>query len=163
MMDQSKRQRLQKEQRALLLGGSDMRQAAAAARTLEHEQDVNLARALETAMTVCFMRPFTRSDLQVPKRWWPTGQDATHLDEVKAHRDKVYAHTDVAGGRWAETVEYTTGGARIGMHFQEGWNAMNRAVVADFVALCKRLEDEFMNAAAAIQLVLDGHEFQPDS
>ncbi len=162
-MDQSKRQRLQKEQRALLLGASDMRQAAAAARALEREQDVNLARALETAMVVCFMRPFTRSDLQVPKKWWPTGEDKKHLDGIKAHRDKVYAHTDIAGGRWAETVEYAAGGGRIRMHFREGWGAMDRAVVPDFVALCKRVEDDFMLKAGAIQLGLDGHEVPPDS
>ncbi|HEY2209865.1 MAG TPA: hypothetical protein VGH26_11320 [Gaiellaceae bacterium] len=158
MVAPSKRTRLVKEQRALLLGASDMRQAAAAARALEHEQDVDLARALETAMMVCFMRPFTRSDLQVPEKFFPLGEDGEHLENIKAHRDKVYAHTDTEAGRWAESVSYTFEGDGITMQFREGWNAINRAAVPDFVALCKRVEDEFTLEAGAIQLVLDGHE-----
>jgi hypothetical protein len=157
--DPAERGSLLKQQRSLLLGASDLRQAAAAARALEHEQDADLARALETAMVVCFMRPVTRSDLRVPEKWWPTGEDRKHLDEIRAHGDKVYAHTDEEAGRWAESVEYTVGGGHVGMHFREGWNAMNRAVVPDFVALCKRLEDEFMLTASSIQLLVDGHEF----
>jgi hypothetical protein len=160
-VDQSRRELL-KEQVALLLGASDMRQAAAAARALEHEQDVDLARALETGMMVCFMRPFTRSDLQVPEKWWPTGKDREHLNEIKAWRDKAFAHSDFAAGRWAEAVSYgedETG--RFGMQFREGWQPLPRGAVSDFVALCKRIDDDFTQTAASIQLFVDGHEFPP--
>lgn len=100
----AERARLLKQQRSLLLGASDMRQASAAARALEHESEVELARALETAMVVCFMRPFTKSDLQVPAKFHPKGRDLEELESIKAHRDKVYAHTDEEAGRWSESV-----------------------------------------------------------
>ena len=138
-----------------------MRQAAAAAQALEHESNVDLARALETAMMVCFMRPFTRSDLQVPAKFWPTGQDREHLEKIKTRRDKVYAHTDKEAGRWTETVSVTRGGGRVGMHFREGWNAIDRADIPGFVALCERIEDDFQLKAGAIQLHLDGHGAPP--
>jgi len=162
-VDPAKRERLLKQQRALLLGASDMRQAAAAAHALEHESTPALARALETAMMVCFMRPFTKSDLHVPEKFFPTGQDREHLDNIKAHRDKVYAHTDHEAGRWAESVSSTVEGGRVQMHFREGWNAINRAAVSDFVALCERIEHEFTVKASAIQLILDGHAAPLDS
>jgi hypothetical protein len=154
---------LLRQQRALLLGASDMRQAATAALALEHESDVNLARALETAMMVCFMRPFTKSDLQVPLKFFPTGADREHLENIKARRDKIYAHTDDESGRWAETVSYTAAGDRVEMHFREGWNAINRAAVPDFVALCARIEDALQLRAGAIQMILDGRELRSDS
>lgn len=146
------------QQRALLLAASDMRQASAAARALEHESDVELARALETAMMVCFMRPFTKSDLQIPAKFLPTGPDLEHVESIKAHRDKVYAHTDAEAGRWAEAVSSTVEGEHVSMHFREGWNAINRAVVPDFVALCERLENDFQLNAAAIHMILDARE-----
>jgi hypothetical protein len=42
------------------------------------------------------------------------------------------------------------------MSLQEGWRAIDRAALPDFVALCERIEDRFLHAAAGIQLVLDG-------
>lgn len=98
-MHESERNRLAKEQRALLLASSDMEQAAAAARALENEHDGTLARALETAMAVCYMRPFTKSDLAVPDEYVPTtGVDEAAHSHLKALRNKVYAHTDKYGG-----------------------------------------------------------------
>ena len=158
-MNPARHARLLKQQRTLLLGASDMRQAAAAARALEHEPDVELARALETAMMVCFMRPFTKSDLQIPAKFLPTGEDLEHLESIKARRDKVYAHTDEEAGRWAEAVSYTVEGNQVSMHFREGWDAINRAVVPDFVALCERMENDFQLNAGAIQMILDEREF----
>jgi hypothetical protein len=49
------------------------------------------------------------------------------------------------------------------MDFREGWSAINRAAVPDFVALCKRIEHEFTVNASAIQLILDGHARPLDS
>jgi hypothetical protein len=59
----SERNRLAKLQEALLLAGSDMDQATAAARALQSETEYLLARALETAIAVCYMRAFTQSSL----------------------------------------------------------------------------------------------------
>jgi Phage integrase family len=97
------RNRLVKLQTVLLLAGSDMDQAAAAARALQSETEYLLARALETAIAVCYMRASTRSSLMtLPPEFVPTGDpDAKIHTELKAVRDKVYAHTDKAGSRSA--------------------------------------------------------------
>ena len=106
---------------------------------------------------VCFMRPFTKSDLQVPRKYFPKGKDLDHLEDIKAHRDKVYAHSDAEAGRSAEAVSYSIGDDEmISMHFRESWNALNREVVPEFVALCYRIEDDFVKDAGAIQLLVDG-------
>jgi hypothetical protein len=96
-----------RQQHAVLLGASDMRQAAAAARALEHESDGDLARALETAMMVCFMRPFTKSDLQVRAEFFPTGRDLEHLENIKAHRGE---HTSIDHQIAADAPYRATGG-----------------------------------------------------
>jgi hypothetical protein len=59
VMHESERNRLRKRQRALLLAASDMEQDKAAAQRLTIEEDGLLARALETAIAVSYMRPFT--------------------------------------------------------------------------------------------------------
>lgn len=107
-------------------------------------------------MIVCFMRPFTKSDLQVPPKFFPTGRDLEYLESIKLHRDKMYAHTDEEAGRWAEAGSYTIESGEVSMLFREGWNAMNRAVVPDFVALCDRIEKNFHATAGAIKMMLDG-------
>src|SRR5688572_12411444 len=97
---------------ALLLAASDMDQAAAAARALEDAEDGPLARALETAMAVCYMRAFTKSSLgTLPKEFVPTepGEAERHAS-LKRLRDQFYAHTDMASGRQAQvTVEGVEG------------------------------------------------------
>jgi hypothetical protein len=71
----SERNRLAKLRTALLLAGSDMDQAVAAARALQNESDGLLARALETAIAVCYMRPFTQSSLMaLPPEFSPRGR-----------------------------------------------------------------------------------------
>jgi hypothetical protein len=156
VMDSAVRTRLLKQQRALLLAASDIRQARAAAVALEHEDDMHLARALETAMIVCFMRPFSAGDLRVPRAFFPKGEDADHVRGIKAHRDKIYAHTDNIGGRHAKSVSFIIDGTEIHAHFEEGWNAISRAAVPDFVALCDRTATLFDAGAVNIQMMFEG-------
>jgi len=98
-MDQSERNRLRKLEQALLLAVSDMEQAIAAAQALTVETDGRRARALETAIAVCYMRPFT-GRRRLPDEYVPSAPlDAQGHAELKTLRNKVYAHTDKAAGR----------------------------------------------------------------
>jgi hypothetical protein len=102
LVSESDRNRLLKRQRALLLAASDMEQAAAAAKALADEADRDLARALETAIAVCYARAFTQSSIyQLSRqRYEPTDPRLAELhNELFNVRDKVYAHTDKKGGR----------------------------------------------------------------
>jgi hypothetical protein len=65
-VDASERNRLPKQQLAVLVAASDMVEAEAAAVALLHVPDDPLAHALETAMVVCYARPFTTGDLRLP-------------------------------------------------------------------------------------------------
>jgi len=156
-MQVSVENRLRKQQRALLLGGSDMDQAMAAAKALEDTQDAHLARALETAMTICFMRPFTASDLQVPSKFFPeAGEGEDAFWAVKALRDKVYAHTDDHGGRTAGPITVDFGEEIINLSWQEGWVPFPRDRIARFIAICEEVRDNMRIGAGAIQRMLDG-------
>jgi hypothetical protein len=99
-VDQSERNRLRKLEQALLLAVSDMEQAIAAAQALTVETDGRRARALETAIAVCYMRPFTgRRPVRLPDEYVPSAPlDAQGHAELKTPRNKVYAHTDRAAG-----------------------------------------------------------------
>jgi hypothetical protein len=55
-----------------VLACQDMDQAAFAARSAESEVDARVARLFETAMAVCYMRPFTQSTLLTLTEYAPT-------------------------------------------------------------------------------------------
>ena len=62
-MHENERNRLLNELRRFLLAASDMRQAAAAAEHLSTERlNGDLCRALETAIVICYSRPFARGN-----------------------------------------------------------------------------------------------------
>lgn len=156
-MHESERNRIEKEQRALLLAVSDMQQAAAAARALQEEEDGTLARALETAMAVCYMRPFTTSDLQVPDEYIPTGGiDGEAHDHLKVLRDKVHAHTDKSSGRKIESFTIEVEGEIAQLSWREGWLPFPRENLAFVIELCERQAQKMRIDAAMLQLVLDG-------
>jgi hypothetical protein len=156
-MQVSVENRLRKQQRALLLGASDMDQAMAAAKALAKTQDAHLARALETAMTVCFMRPFTASDLQVPGKFFPeAGEGEEAFWAVKSVRDKVYAHTDADGGRTAGPITLDWGTEIINLSWQEGWLPFPRDRIERFIVTCEEVRDSMRIGAGAIQRMLDG-------
>ena len=61
------------EQARLALASTDMRQAAAAARLLPELHDFHARRALETAISVCYARPWIRSNRggKLKDKWLP--------------------------------------------------------------------------------------------
>ena len=80
----------------------DMRQAAAAARVLPELHDFNARPALETAISVCYARPWIPSNLggKLKDKWLPAaGPDHDLHRRLVEPRRKTYAHTDPAGGR----------------------------------------------------------------
>jgi hypothetical protein len=76
-MHESERNRLVNEIRRLRLAEADMAQVAAAADTLMHEHlNGDLCRALETAIAVCYARPFGSSNqVGVLGQECPEGRD----------------------------------------------------------------------------------------
>ena len=139
--------------RALLLGSGDMAQAAAAAEALQQtESSEPLARALETAMAVCYMRPFTRSTLWSLEELAPTEGAAgvVHAD-LKKLRNLVYAHTDRRGGRQAEFVQLEFEGEMVSAVSKEMWRPYPRENLPIVIDLCSRLRDEMRTLAAGVQ------------
>lgn len=74
-------------------------------------------------MAVCYMRPFTSSDLKIPNEYVPTSDldDVAH-SHLKTLRDKVYAHTDERGGRQIRDFQIEIEGeiVRLLAHRSEG-------------------------------------------
>jgi hypothetical protein len=155
-VDESVKNKLSKSKLALLLGASDMTQAIAAARALQVESDGTLARVFETAMVVCFMRPFTGS-LRLPEEYGRPGPgDAEFFRDIKRLRDKVYAHTDEGTGREAShvTVEYK--GEIVNLGWKEAWTSFPRDRLEFFIGICERLKENMHIDASKAQLILDG-------
>jgi hypothetical protein len=113
-----------------------MRQAVAAARLLQVTSDVHGARALETALVVCYARPFGSNDGIGPlsrETYAPvgTGELTLHKDLLWL-RDKAYAHTDKASGRSIKTARLT---ATSSEPYAEHWIALNREALPLVIAL----------------------------
>jgi hypothetical protein len=156
-LDEAKRDGLKRKQQALLLASYDMVQAAAAARSLEGEADGDLARALETAMAVCYMRAFTKGAARLPGRFTPRdAPDADFHKQLVELRHRVYAHTDKASGRRATmNLEAHTGGVWT-YAYREEWVPVDRRQLPRLVAFFERQRDLFRKEAAYIQWQLDG-------
>lgn len=154
----SERNKLLKYQRALLLASSDMTQAIAAARALQTEEDGTLSRVFETAMVISFMRPFTGS-LKMPPGFYelPPGSHEERLyAEVKALRDKVYAHTDEGTGRQAGPIQIQSGTEMVNLSWNEAWAPLPRGELEFFIGVCEAIKEEMNLVAGKAQVILDG-------
>jgi hypothetical protein len=144
-MHERERNRLAKTQTALLLAASDMDQAAAAARVLQTEKDGVLARALETAIAVSYMRPFTgEAPGRLPDAYVPTGSpDAGYDSDLKALRDKTYAHTDKASGRKTSLKIAVREGDVVNVEWSEEWVPLPREALPSLIEFFERQRDRF--------------------
>ncbi|MGB2875792.1 MAG: hypothetical protein WBB76_10005 [Gaiellaceae bacterium] len=144
----------------LILAGSDMDQAAAAARELiklndQGVEEVPLRRALETALVVCYMRPFTASSsMAVSSKYIPKDPPDSELHTwLWERRHKAYAHTDaVASGRTASAKILSAtqpGGWEI--EFAETWIAIPPEMLEPFIDFFERQQGRFFNDAADLQ------------
>lgn len=126
---------------ALLHAATDMDQVRAACDMLEQEQeDANRARALETAIAVCYARAFTQSSLKklrestfAPRK----GTDQRELhDTLMTLRRKVYAHTDVEGGRSVKELSVEIEGDVATVKHVEAWHPLDRVLLDPIRQLC---------------------------
>lgn len=150
---------LKKKRLTLLLAASDMDQASAAAQALDKEtENVDLMRALETAIGTCYARPFTDSsmvDRLKASKWVAAGNDRELHDFLIDWRKKVYAHTDVESGRSASGSQVTTSDGRIvTVGYSEGWWAFPRERIAPVVDMCRRQAQNFRTEALKIEAEL---------
>ena len=107
-MRESERNHLLKQLRLLRFAAGDMQQARAAIIALlettddDNEDDLDLILALETAIVICYARPFTHGEGvgRLGEEWAPEDEDKRAMhDEMLVLRNQLYAHTDMRSGR----------------------------------------------------------------
>jgi hypothetical protein len=129
-----------------------MEQAVEAARAIQREADreaageepnVELLRALETAVAVCYWRPFTQSSIGRLDPVADGPSEESGLGELhrrlRRMRDKVYAHTDEEGGRDVTVRDLGPGTSFI----TEGWEPLPRDCLPSVIALAEGQADRF--------------------
>jgi hypothetical protein len=130
-----------------------MRIAAAAARALERggvAEDVELA--LETGMTVCYARPFTKGGVGKidERKWAPTSPFNRHHRLLLDLRHEVYAHTDVTH---RHLVEWGT--AALGLRLEQT-TRINPTLFPAIAEMCEsqqvRFREEADRLAATLRL-----------
>jgi hypothetical protein len=135
------------EERRLALANIDMRQAEAAARLLDRQVDVHVRRALETAIAVCYARPWLESnrDGKLKKRWLPNGAEELRLHDLLMDlRKRTYAHNDPTGGRRSlATLE-----AGVVTATGEEWIPLPRKDLDPIAELCARQAKRFQAGLA---------------
>lgn len=150
-MQESERNRLLNEIRRLRLAESDMNQVAAAALALQGERlNGDLCRALETAIAVCYARPYGgRKKVGVlGDEWLPEdpGDRAVH-DQLLIRRDQVYAHTDRTDAR--DIIDVFGEGT-----FAEQWRPLAREALPRIIRLAARQQTRFRDAVEERQEAL---------
>lgn len=140
----------------LVLAFSDMRQAEAAARALSELPDAEdggaLARALETAIAVCYYRPFDAKNKTgfLRKNWRPEREEGREVHrQLRKLRMQVYAHTDPAGGRKGSAIFSTGDAGEIGetVTLAEEWLPIPRGDLPAIIATCHEQAARFTIAA----------------
>jgi hypothetical protein len=161
-MDDAKCNGLERLRQLLMFAVEDLQQARAAAIALRDEHDdVELMRALETAIVVCYGRAFTANDGwgQLPKKHWPPQGPERDLHDALLHlRNKTYAHVSDESGRdvaWPLT-QYDSASETASIEFVVSWLALDRGVLPSITGLCTRQADHFQVAAEQIHLELEG-------
>jgi hypothetical protein len=157
-MDEAKRKGLEKLKESLILAAEDMDQATAAAVALRADtgDDDAWTRALETAMAVSYMRPFTTGAWKLPSRYVPkagaAGEFHRALNEL---RNKVYAHSD-AGSRTASMKTVATSEGIETISYGSAWWAFRVEDLPAVQVLCHDQRQRFLTDAAAIHVELEG-------
>jgi hypothetical protein len=142
---------LDQRKRVLLLAVGDMDQVIEAAQAIQRTEErdpenMELVRALETAVAVCYWRPFTNSSIGRldPEADAPEDDDLRELHwELKTVRDKVYAHTDEEAGREVNVREMG-GGSHV---ITETWDPLPSDWLPDVIALAQVQHARFLDEA----------------
>lgn len=129
----------------LALAAWDMRQTAAAAKLLQAVRDDILAvRALETAIAVCYWRPFNKSNNTgtLRDRWRPRDEEGRRIHALlKRLRNELYAHTDPPGGRRPTVTMFVDTAGRVA-NFAVGETWHIHLVPDDFPSIIKTCEEQ---------------------
>ena len=102
-----------------------MEQVIQAAEAIRREHDaeepnLQLIRALETAVVVCYWRPFSYSNTVGHLLDSDAVNPELHA-QMKTPRDKAHAHTDKSSGRTADIDELISQSGVEGLAFTESW------------------------------------------
>ena len=145
---------LARRKHILLLGAIDMEHVIAAATAIEREEnaaipDHALIRALETALVVCYWRPFSSSNRAGHLR------DSDALDpELHGHmrtlRNQAHAHIDTASGRRAGVTPPSTSRGMGGFVLTESWWSFPQAWLPRVIDVAERQRDAFRAEAMSI-------------
>jgi hypothetical protein len=157
-MDAEKRRGLEKLKESLILAAEDMDQATAAAVALRTDTSDDQAwrRALETAMAVAYMRPFTTGGWKLPGKYAPKDRAAKELHRtLEALRNKVYAHSDKASGRSASMKTLKTSHGIATLSYGSAWWAFPVQELQAVQALCYDQKERFLTDAADIHVDLE--------
>jgi hypothetical protein len=136
------------EQARLALALNDMQQAAAAARLLDQQRDHHARRALETAISVCYARPWLPSNRsgKLKDTWRPVaGSDRDLHSRLLQLRRQTYAHTSPEGGRKPQ-VQVVSVGHKKTLAIGEQWIPLPVADLLPIADLCDRQAARFMQA-----------------
>ena len=141
------REAIERRRNILLLGASDMDQVIAAAESIQREhrsttQDLELIRALETAVVVCYWRPFSQSNTVGHLRESDAEDPTLHAD-MKKLRNQAYAHTDRSSGRTAGIKEVIASTGVEGLVFTEGWWSLPDQWLPGIVDVAIRQRDKW--------------------
>jgi hypothetical protein len=156
-MDEAKRKGLEKLKESLILAAEDMDQAAAAAGALRTDtsDDEAWRRALEAAMAVCYMRPFTSGAWTLPGKYAPKARAENEFHpRLNELRNKVYAHSE-AGGRTASMKTVATSEGIATISYGSAWWAFPVEDLHAVQALCHDQRERFLTDAAAIHVELE--------
>jgi hypothetical protein len=148
--------RLKQRQNTLLLGAIDMQQVLAAAAAIQRELDSDtpdmlLVRALETALVVCYWRPFSSRN----SAGHLTAKDALDRElhkYMKAQRDQVHAHIDTASGRTAGVTSLMPTMGVGGFAFTESTWGFQLEWLPRIVDVAQRQHHAFQAKALAISV-----------
>jgi len=156
-MDEAKRKGLERLKESLILAAEDMDQATAAAVALRTDtsDDENWRRALETAIAVSYMRPFTTGAWKLPNKYVPRAGVAGELHRgLHELRNKVYAHSDKESGRSASMKTVATNAGIETISYGSSWWAFPVEDLHAVQALCYDQRQRFLTDAAAIHVQL---------
>jgi hypothetical protein len=152
------------ELRRLWLAESDMRQAVMAAEAWAGEVG-DLARVLETALAVCYWRPFGKNGIgRLSKTWAPTDPAHREIHELlRLLRNEVYAHSDWSSARGIEDLGALYGRELAG-RYVEGWRPLKEEFVLKAQVLATKQGARFKTAAHKIEAnLIEVFELADDS
>jgi urocanate hydratase len=157
-MEEAKRKGIEKLKESLILAAEDMDQATAAAAALRTDTSADEAwrRALETAIAVSYMRPFTTGAWKLLGKYVPKTAAENELHQRLDHlRDKVYAHSDKASGRSASMKTQATSEGIATISYGSAWWAFPVEDLPAVETLCHDQRQRFLTDATRIHVELE--------